>query len=356
MGSGDYRGELAGERDNGSLRLMNTDHTAREMLRIVQAHYLDKSQYWGFSYGSILGATFASMFPEHVGRLVIDGVADAENYFATDWSSSLSDTEKAWSTFLDGCVAAGPAGCPFFSPTAAEISENVDKLYASLRSHPIPVRTPTSFGLVEYSMLRHAIFQSLYFPYATFPLLAQAIADLAAGNATALFKMSEKPPFECDYDESQNRFEPVGEGGDAVLCNDGQRIPWAYEDFVAHYAIMSETSPSSADPATPLNSAHKMSQGFPGSVVLTQDSAGHCSISGPSLCTQKYIQQYFLEGTLPASGTVCPVVGSPFPTDGWAVVDAQAVLGLSAGNRAILKAVRELAARFEIDIRFPTGL
>jgi hypothetical protein len=42
-------GQLAGERDDGSLRYINTDHTARDMLRIVQAHGRDKLQYWGFS-------------------------------------------------------------------------------------------------------------------------------------------------------------------------------------------------------------------------------------------------------------------------------------------------------------------
>lgn len=39
-------------------------------------------QYLGFSYGSILGNTFASMFPGRVGRMVVDGIADAEDYMS----------------------------------------------------------------------------------------------------------------------------------------------------------------------------------------------------------------------------------------------------------------------------------
>lgn len=42
-------GRLAGERDDGSLRFIHTDYTARDMLRIMQAHGRDKIQYWGFS-------------------------------------------------------------------------------------------------------------------------------------------------------------------------------------------------------------------------------------------------------------------------------------------------------------------
>jgi pimeloyl-ACP methyl ester carboxylesterase len=42
-------GKLAEDRDDGYLRHINTDHTARDMLRIVEAHGRTKIQYWGFS-------------------------------------------------------------------------------------------------------------------------------------------------------------------------------------------------------------------------------------------------------------------------------------------------------------------
>ena len=42
-------GQLAEDRDNGYLRHINTDNTARDMLRIVEAHGKTKIQYWGFS-------------------------------------------------------------------------------------------------------------------------------------------------------------------------------------------------------------------------------------------------------------------------------------------------------------------
>jgi len=385
---------LAGERDDGSLRFINTDHTARDMLRIVQAHGRDKIQYWGFSYGSILGATFAAMFPEHIGRLVIDGVMRADNYYATEWSLNLLDTDKAWQSFAHGCAAAGAQGCAFYSPTAAEITANIDKIAASLRARPIPVRTSTAYGLVDYPMLRMKIFRGLYAPYATFPALAQALADLAAGNGTTLFNLSPKTPFECACDSSEYQFESVDEAGSAVYCNDGKRISPAYEDLLAHYQTMSETSSfasewelirtsclawpefpknhfhgpfvantsfpvllvgNTADPVTPLSHAMKMSRGFADSVVLTQDSVGHCSISGPSLCTQKHIRAYFFDGALPPPGTVCPVDAQPFPAnDAQPDAGAQAVLRLSAADRNLLEAVRELAATF--DIRFPAGL
>ncbi|KAF8217173.1 TAP-like protein-domain-containing protein [Mycena galopus ATCC 62051] len=386
-------GQLAGERDDGSLRFITTDHTARDMLQIVRAHGEEKLQYWGFSYGSVLGAAFASMFPQNVGRLVIDGVEDSENYFATLWDNNLLDTDKVWMAFIDGCVAAGPSGCAFFAPTAAEISDNVEKLSESLRSRPIPVRTDTSFGVVDYSRLRRTIFESLYSPYAMFPILAQALADVARGNGTTLFKMLEIPAFECACDAAQHQFEFVSEGFPAVLCNDGKRISPEYDEVLARYQSLSKTSnwadvwapiplqclawpdfpknhfqgpfvantsfplllvTTTADPVTPLWAANKMSQGFPGSVVLTQDSAGHCSISGVSLCTHKYIRQYFFDGTLPAPGTICAVDVPPFPTSDFAMDDPQAPLGVSAADLHLFDAVQKLAKTF--GRRFPLGI
>lgn len=43
---------------------------------------LHKLQYWGFSYGTLLGETFASMYPHLVGRLVLDGVVDSDRHYA----------------------------------------------------------------------------------------------------------------------------------------------------------------------------------------------------------------------------------------------------------------------------------
>lgn len=67
------------------------------------------------------------------------------------------------------------------------------------------------------------------------------------------------------------------------------------------------------DPGTPLRNAERVSKElFPGSVVLRQDSEGHCSHAVPSLCTAGIMKEYFQTGNLPQPGTVCDVEQRPF--------------------------------------------
>ncbi|KAG8998126.1 hypothetical protein FRB94_007181 [Tulasnella sp. JGI-2019a] len=90
--------------------------------------------YYGYSYGTILGAYFINLFPERVGRVVVDGVVNvtmssslkAYEFFA----SSISDGDKALQGFLTQCAEAGPSGCALASSNSTQASLNawVDQL------------------------------------------------------------------------------------------------------------------------------------------------------------------------------------------------------------------------------------
>jgi pimeloyl-ACP methyl ester carboxylesterase len=83
------------------LRNSGTVAVVKDMERIVEALGEDGLNYLGYSYGSILGATFAAMRPNLVKRMVLDGVSDAEAYYndILEWGRvGIQDTHKVCST------------------------------------------------------------------------------------------------------------------------------------------------------------------------------------------------------------------------------------------------------------------
>ncbi|KEP51533.1 alpha/beta hydrolase fold protein [Rhizoctonia solani 123E] len=70
--------------ENGNRPMLESVSTAlvvHDMERIVDALGEDGLNFWGFSYGTILGSTFAAMRPHLVKRMVLDGVSNAESYY-----------------------------------------------------------------------------------------------------------------------------------------------------------------------------------------------------------------------------------------------------------------------------------
>lgn len=51
-------------------------------------------RFWGVSYGTILGATVAAMFPERVDRIVLDSNVNAQQYYTGLWVNPGSTITK----------------------------------------------------------------------------------------------------------------------------------------------------------------------------------------------------------------------------------------------------------------------
>jgi pimeloyl-ACP methyl ester carboxylesterase len=146
-----------------------------------------KVWYYGVSYGTVLGVTFASLFPEYVGRLILDGVVDAEDYYHNAWSANLFQSDEALSTFSTFCHQSGPDYCTLWGPSPRNITDCLENILAKLRYHPIPktgldgVTTP---GLASYSDLKQLMLLSVYLPLQYFPFLADILSGLENNNST----------------------------------------------------------------------------------------------------------------------------------------------------------------------------
>jgi pimeloyl-ACP methyl ester carboxylesterase len=136
--------------------------------------------YWGFSYGTMLGNTFASMFPERVGRMILDGVVDAPDYAATGWTTNLNDNDNVWRYFFEWCFEAGPKCALFNNDTKHQndIAFQLDEFLDRLIDNPYPVEYYGDLQLFTSFSFRAMLHLLSYTPHQTFPTLAAVIASL----------------------------------------------------------------------------------------------------------------------------------------------------------------------------------
>ncbi len=95
-------GELLGQVD--------TQNAARDMdmLRAVLGD--EKLAYLGYSYGTQLGATYAGLFPDKVGRMVLDGAIDTSLDPDEISEQQAVGFENALRAYVEDCQAG--AKCP----------------------------------------------------------------------------------------------------------------------------------------------------------------------------------------------------------------------------------------------------
>lgn len=203
-------------------RFVGTGLVARDIDAIRSA--LDEPELTGYlmSYGTGIGQTYANMFPEHAGRLILDGT----QYGPVEWSQagfgwgSLDNVTNAYHAgFLGECIDAGPDYCPLARPlpgstdlpTLPELEARMAALFASVAARPIVAFTAASGpSLVTYSALVASMYATLYNPH-TWPSTATMLYELEQGNATLVSNMIDG--FVWQYDPNKPVVMPPTTGG-----------------------------------------------------------------------------------------------------------------------------------------------
>ncbi|KAL7780902.1 alpha/beta-hydrolase [Trichoderma afarasin] len=321
---------------------VTTPAVAQDLLTFIEAEAELAGQlpsdaklwFYGISYGTVIGATFASLFPDRVERMILDGVLDAEQYYDNTWKDSVDQMDEAMEKFSSLCHSAGPSKCSFWGPSPANITGRVDSIIRQLQNHPVPISgvpsrdTPT---LVTYSDLKTLFVTTIYNPLLSFPGMADILHQVERGNVSALAGMFSGQDIMSD-------------AGRIIQCADSYRRNKlatieefkSYAEYTASkskyigdiWPIIVETillnglgkptpfpilvASNTVDPITPLSWARKTSSRFPGSVLLLQEGIGHTLVNqGGSDCYFEHVQAY-LQGIVPPSNTTCAQQYTPF--------------------------------------------
>ncbi|KAI8952629.1 alpha/beta-hydrolase [Xylaria longipes] len=330
-------------------KYLNTPQTAADMNSILDALGQRDMVYWGFSYGSILGQTYAGIFPERSRRVIIDGVNNVFDWYGglLDYED-LTDAEAVFDGFLNECINARE-DCPLakYASSKAMLRERILDLASALREQPLGVYVDNrTYGLLDDRVLLYDAIPTALRKPATWFTLAKNLAEWLDGNATEAFlAYGLKKPWPS-----------AGDADRVVMLNDGVSGPqhWPQDretmlnwlvpfmnrsifaptehgiyyakqqwlvskthDYVPTYGV--ETAhpllilTTTYDPVCPMVSAQSAQRAYKGSQIVEVQGYGHCSTAVPSVCLARHVRAYLKDGTVPTSHTKCKVEGGYFP-------------------------------------------
>ena len=125
------------------------------------------------------------MYPDKVGRLMVDGVHDGISYRATLWNSNLDSTDAIIASFYSFCHKGGPSKCPLYESTVDKIRARVDHIIHTFTPLSVPFASQGP-AVVTAAILERYIVTSIYTPVELFPKLAAVLVAVDNNNQTVL--------------------------------------------------------------------------------------------------------------------------------------------------------------------------
>ncbi|MFD7458630.1 MULTISPECIES: alpha/beta hydrolase [unclassified Streptomyces] len=321
------------------LRHVSTVEAARDMDILREVLGDEQLTYVGASYGTLIGATYAGLFPDRAGRLVLDGAMDPSLSARRLNVDQTAGFETAFQAFAKDCVR--QPDCPLGEPGTPpeQVGKNLKAFFGRLDAKPVPTSDPDGRELGE-SLATTGVIAAMYDETA-WPQLREALtsamnendgtgllalsdsyyerdADGAYSNlmsANAAVNCLDLPPAFTGPDDVRNSL-PEFEKASPVF---GEGLAWAALNCTywpvapageAHRIEAPGAKPivvvgTTRDPATPYPWAQALAGQLSSGRLLTYDGDGHTAYGRGSDCIDSTINAYLLRGTPPADGKRC---------------------------------------------------
>jgi pimeloyl-ACP methyl ester carboxylesterase len=324
------------------LKHVSTANVARDLNLLRRALGERRLNYLGFSYGSLLGATFARLFPRSYRTMVLDGPLDPSVYLNSpleDGANVAAALERALGRFFRAC-AVDQVACRGFGGN--DPRKVYDRLARRLDAAPLPAAGyPSDPRPVDGDDLRAATAIALY-KKQFWPLLAQALAGAKAGDGSSVRQLADlfyMRVSDGSYDPFTDRFFTIRAAEvrfprsfDTYLragerswrkqkhfwFNTGyselQYGLYPLRDRDAFYGPfrVPRSSPTplvvatTHDPSTPYGDGKNLVRELGNARLLTMRGDGHTAYgSGSPTCIDPAIERYLITVALPAAGATC---------------------------------------------------
>lgn len=325
-------GEGCVEKSGDLAAHVSTVEAARDMDVIRAVLDEEKLAYFGASYGTKLGATYADLFPAKAGRLVLDGAIDLSLDSRGANLGQAQGFQRAIEAYVDHCVAQGD--CYLGADRGAALATITDFL-DEVDAEPISVgnrelRIGNAFyGIVlplynedYWSMLDSALGDALDGDGAELLELSDLYAARIGGeyvdnSAEAIWAInclddpSSISPAEVpgELDAFQKASPTFGEifAWSLVGCS-GIQVEAAEQpgDLTAAGADPILVVGTTRDPATPYEWAEALAEQLEPAVLVSRDGDGHTGYNQGNACVDEVIEGYLIDGTVPDGPVDCP--------------------------------------------------
>ncbi len=311
------------------LPFVGTADAARDMDQMRAAMGDQKLTYFGFSYGTYLGAVYAEEFPQNVRALVLDGAIDPSlDTLASNQAQGVG-FDKAFSNFLADCAS---------KPTCSwrpggDLRTAYNKLVASVTAQPLPVgRRQLTAGELFYGVA------APLYDKTDWPILAAALQLASKGDGSTMLELADS----LTERHADGTYANSQEANAAVNCIDkpSPTDPAVYDRAAADAARTSpEFGPAIAygglicaswpvpakgraepiraagsppimvigttnDPATPYAGAQALAAQLSKGVLVTRVGDGHTGYRS-SPCVQRYADAYLVDLVVPHPNPTC---------------------------------------------------
>ncbi|WEG09815.1 alpha/beta hydrolase [Microbacterium horticulturae] len=320
------------ENSGGILPYITTEFAARDM-DLMRAVLGDKKlNYLGYSYGTFLGATYAKLYPQKVGRFVLDGALDPSTSSLEVSVTQGVGFESALRAYMASCLKT--RGCPF-SGTVDDAMSSLGALFA--RVDKSPLRNTDGRMLGADAMLT-SIVAALY-SQDSWQYLTQSLAGIAKGNPSIAFQLADFYYNRVDgkyQDNSQEAFTAYNcmdypnDATDAQIAA-AQATLKQKAPVIAPYWNVDidgcESWPAKAtgvreeihaagagpilvigttnDPATPYTWAQALAKQLDSGILITRVGEGHTGFNKGNSCVDDTVNDYFVDGTVPDADVRC---------------------------------------------------
>ncbi|WP_326554578.1 alpha/beta hydrolase [Micromonospora sp. NBC_01813] len=316
-------------RHGDQLGAYSTHQTAQDLDAVRAAVGDDQLTYLGYSYGSLLGATYAHLFPDQVRALVLDGAIDPHQDPVTGSLGQAAGFERAFDAFARWCADA-PRDCPISADPAGTLDEMTD------RARQAPAST-TAGRAATPGWIFYAVVASLYDESGWAPL-ARALAALRDGDPDPVFTLADgytgRDPaggydglfaanlaincadaevdlsteqirqLQQQWGQQHPRFGPALAVG-LLACVDWPATADPYPVGPAAGAPPILVVGTTGDPATPYEQAPRLAELLGTGVLVTWDGNGHTAYPHAD-CVAAAVDAYLIDLTVPDDGLRCP--------------------------------------------------